>query len=135
MTALANTRTLWPIRTIHMPAFFGALVLAPLLVTALSFYLFVPIFALAMGGPLYLVLGAPFLMWWLSRRPCDGGEIAMAALLINAAACALFMAYGALIGEEDLASVALLYLLFGSIFAPLWGGMFGWLYTKFTRKA
>ncbi len=135
MIATRRSHTLWPTHVIHMPAFFGALILAPLLVTALSFYVVIPVFALMFGAPIYLALGTPLLLWQLSRIPCTSSDCAAAALLANAAACALAMLYSALTQNDDLVGLTLFYLFFGSIFAPLWGGMFGWLYLKFTRNA
>ena len=130
-----GNHTLWPNQIINIPAFFGALILAPLLVTALSFYVVIPVFALMFGGPLYLALGTPLLLWLLSRQPCTSRDCATAALLANAAVCALAMLYGAAIRNDDIFGVTFFFLLFGSIFAPLWGGTFGWLYLKFTRIA
>lgn len=126
---------LWPSHVIHMPAFFGALILAPLLVTALSFYVVVPVFALLFGAPFYFALGTPLLLWLLSRKPCTSGDCATAALLANGAACVFAMIFGTLTQNDEIYGMVFFYLLFGSIFAPLWGATFGWLYLKFTRNA
>ncbi len=127
--------TLWPSHIIHIPAFFSALILAPLLVTALSFYVVIPVFALLFGAPFYLAIGTPLLLWLLSRRPCSAGDCATAAIIANVVFCTLTMLYAALTKNEDILGFVAFYLLFGSIFAPLWAGTFGWLYLKFTRNA
>ena len=48
---------------------FAALVVGPILFTVATFYLVVPIFALVMGGPLYLGLGFPVLLVTLRHAP------------------------------------------------------------------
>ncbi len=112
-------------------AFFAALIAAPLLVTALSFFLVVPVFALILGAPVYLIVGTPLLLWHLSRRPARVGDIACLAfaadlvLLILAFGLTQFAPRGTI--DENIP-----YLLaFGLIFAPIWGATFAYLYRAF----
>ncbi|MBU2981893.1 hypothetical protein KO498_08700 [Lentibacter algarum] len=138
MTAIAKTqplprRTLWATRRIHMPAFFGALVLAPILDTALTFFLIIPLFALYMGAPFYLLIGTPTLLWMLSQAECRPVNCAVAAVLSSTTASALVLAYSWITQDESLSQAALLYLFFGAIFAPIWGATFGYLYMFFTK--
>jgi hypothetical protein len=132
MTAMTD-HTLWPRHTIHFPAFFAALVLAPLLVTAFTFWLIIPIFALVVGGPIYLVLGTPTLMWMLSRGWSGASTIALMAAFANVAACLAAIGLAQLAGLPKTAEAAPAFLSFGLIFAPLWGATFGWLYSSFTK--
>ncbi len=134
MSATAVNRTLWPTRRVHMPAFFGALLLAPLIITGATFWLFVPLAALFMGGPLYLILGGPLLLWHLSRKPCDASETAWLAVLANVAALVCSFLFAAAMESKDLMLTSVYYTGFGFIFAPLWGWMFGLLYSRFTRN-
>ena len=139
MTAFAKNqlpnRTLWASQPIHMPAFFGALFLAPILVTALTFFLVVPMFALIMGGLPYLILGTPILLWRLSQVPCTPSDCAVAAVSANTAASVLALLYCLSVQDDNLAGVVTLYMLFGTIFAPVWGATFGYLYNSFTKQS
>jgi hypothetical protein len=119
---------------IDLVMFFIALVLAPLIVTALTFWIFlVPVVALAMGGPVYLLLGIPLLLWWLSRKPPKPNEIAWLAFCANLAVASGPYAFMALTGAAEPEFLALLYLIFGCIFAPLWAWTFGKLYLSLRR--
>lgn len=135
MSALTVSPTLYPSQRIHATAFFAALVLAPLCVTGATFWLVVPVFALLMGTPAYLILGTPLLLWHLSRKPCVAGEVAFLAFAANLAAMAATLLTALFLQDKGLHEFALLYFGFGLIFAPLWGWMFGTLYTHFTRNA
>ena len=115
-------------------AFFGALILAPVLVTLLTFWvLLIPVFALVMGGPVYLITAVPVLLWWLGRREPDAGEIMLLAMAVNLAASALIYLYFLARVPNDPVGAAVMYLAFGSIFAPAWAGMFAWLYRRMRR--
>lgn len=133
MTANIKNHTLWPAETIHVPGFFISLVAAPLIVTLLTFWAIIPIFALVLGGPVYLALGTPSLLWLLSRRRVTAGKIAGLALLVNVAATTLVALLASAAGKDELRTLAYVFLVFGFIFAPLWGLTFGWLYNGFLK--
>ncbi len=123
-----NTKNTEP-HIIDPVAFFGALILGPLAVTAATFWiLLIPVGALFLGGPAYLAIGTPVLMWHLSRHAPNPSEIAglaMATVGIIAAGIIL----GALaLGNSQAAHSALYIAVPALIFAPAWGGAFGSLY-------
>ena len=120
-----------PHYAVDIIAFFAALIAAPLLVTVLGFILVVPVFALILGAPVYLIVGTPLLLWHLTRRPARVGDIACLAfaadllLVIFAFGLTHFAPQGTI---DD--SIPFL-LAFGLIFAPLWGATFAYLYRAF----
>ena len=116
-------------------AFIVALIGSPILVTVLLFWLFVPIFALALGGPVYILLATPVMLWWLGRHRPGFWAPAVLGLLSNLAVVGgMYLAI--LTGfAEELNSFAGFYLIFGSIFAPIWAGVFGILYQAMPRPA
>lgn len=115
-------------------AFFVALIGAPLVVAAAGFWAaFVPVIAVAFGGPVYLIVGLPVLLFWLSRRPADSGEIAGLALASLAAGLAITALIGLALGSKDVTGVLAFFGGFGVVFAPLWGACFGWLYNLMCR--
>ena len=115
-------------------AFFGALVAAPLLVTLATFWiLFIPAFALVMGGPIYLIFATPVLLWWLGRREPSVIEIGLLAFAANLAVAGGLYLFVMLEGAREPGFMAMFYLIFGSIFAPLWAGVFAWLYRRLRR--
>ena len=115
-------------------AFFGALILAPILVTALTFWaLYIPVAALIFGGPFYLVLGTPVLLWHLSRNAPNATDIAGLAMATVAIAIACLAAFLMLSGQRDATPIVLYAAIPSLIFAPVWGGTFGWLYIRMRR--
>ena len=56
-------------------AFFVALIGGPLLVTAATLWLVIPVFALMLGGPLYLAIGTPLLLWHLGRHEASRARL------------------------------------------------------------
>ncbi len=102
----------------------------PLIVTAATFYAVIPVFALGMGGLLYLVAGFPAMLIWFARRPISSGGVATAAFLVNAGLSISVWAISLLFDAGDMAKIALFYLAFGSAFALTWGGVTGWIYVK-----
>lgn len=114
--------------------FFIAIVMAPLIVTALTFWLLlVPVVALFMGGPFYLLIGIPLMLWWLSRHAPHPGEIAWLGFVANLVICAGIYVFSALTRAYDAEGMALLYLFFGSVFGPVWAWAFAKLYVKYRR--
>lgn len=125
----------YPPRYIIDPvAFFGALILAPLLVAMLTFWIFfIPVFALLFGGPVYLVIGLPLLLWYLRRNDGDPVELSWLGFKINAAGLLLGLALIGLTRNEDIYGVTLFTFGFGMIFGPAWAYAFGRLY-RFMRR-
>lgn len=116
-------------------AFFGALVAAPLAVAVGGVWAAgIPVFALVLGGPFYLVIGVPVLLWHLAHRPPEPGRIAVLAFVSFAIPAALCMAYLLLVFGQRAAEDLAIFVFFGLIFAPLWGGVFGIFYRKFQRE-
>ncbi|MCB1340008.1 MAG: hypothetical protein KDK24_02860 [Pseudooceanicola sp.] len=98
----------------------AAMIGGPLAVTALTFWLQIPAFALVMGGPFYLVAGLPA-AWWHFRKPrATAAMLPALAFAVNAALCVPAVVLFAVIGRQDLQQMASIYLFFGSIFAPVW---------------
>jgi len=112
-------------------AFFVALFGGPLLVTAATFWaLGIPVVALVMGGPVYLVLGTPILLLHLRRNVGSADTIVpLAGLTMIIGVGALGVVAG-LFDLPDLITIAFVYGLFGSIFSMLWAAAFAWIYNR-----
>lgn len=130
---MTGAHTLWPARRVHMPAFFAALILAPLFGSLLFFWLLIPIFALPIGLPVYLPLAGLFILWRLGRGPITGWTGIMAGAGANALLFGVLLAYAQLSGDRSLGDTALACLGFGTPAGAIWGGMFARLYTGITR--
>lgn len=116
-------------------AFFFALIGAPLAVAAGGFWaLLIPVFAVVMGGPFYLAIGMPVLLWHLGRRPPEPWRIAGLALLSFAIPAVVTLAYFYFAMGPREAQQLLVFAGFGAVFAPLWGGIFGIFYRNFRRE-
>ena len=110
--------------SVNPTAFFFALICAPLLVTALSFWTLIGLFALPFGIVPYLVIGTPILLWAAGHVRPNFRDYAKLGLAGN-----FIMGLGGLvIADPD--TIALLFV-FGLIFAPLYTGAFGSLYASF----
>ncbi len=117
-------------------AFIAAMVGGPLLVTlAVVWMQVLPLAALALGGPVYLLLGAPLLLWYLQRNPPSAFRISMLALAAILVAALLVGVVSVVLGQEQLVQFALFYAIFGAFFAPVWGAATGWLYIRLRREA
>ena len=114
--------------------FFVALIGAPVLVTLASFWLLmIPVAALFMGGPIFLVTATPVLLWWLGRHEPDAAPIAGLGFVANLGVTALIYLAGLRAGQSDASNLAMIYLIFGSVFAPVWSAVFAWLYRWLRR--
>ena len=131
---------------VHWVAFFVALIAAPLIPAVLAYGLTallehfdlapsglpvlagVILMAPAFGGLGYLVVGGPFL-WHAARSKTGFAGAAFAANIASTplVAIALFLLPG---GSTDVGSMTGFIVGFGSIFAPLWGAIFGMLYPR-----
>lgn len=116
-------------------AFVLAMFGGPVLVTVLSFWLVgIPVAALILGGPLFLIIGTPVLLWHLVRHTPEVSMISLLALISVGTLFVVTAILAALFADYELVSVAVWYGLFGGIFAPLWGAMTGWIYIRLRRE-
>jgi|3_EtaG_2_1085321.scaffolds.fasta_scaffold160695_1 hypothetical protein len=129
----ASTRTAGPHHVIDPVAFFLALIGGPVLVTAISFWLVVPVFALIIGGPLYLAVGTPVLLWRLQREVHDIFELAVLAMKAVGILTLGATLYLCLTAQEGQIPSLLTMALFALVFAALWTATFGWLYRRLCR--
>lgn len=128
ITEIKNT-VLYGTKIINMPMFFVALVFAPILFTLVTFpLLFIPVFALVLGGPIYLVVGFPILLWHLSRKECVPHEIAQIAFATVVIPYVFIVALCWPLGRTDVIENSLGLFFCASVFAPLWGASFGAFY-------
>ncbi len=119
-------------------AFVLALLGAPCLIAILGFWaFFIPVLGVLFGGPLYLALGTPALLWFLPRYGPHAVQIMALACFANVALCFLIGSAVVLFpnSKTDLADLVPVYLLFGTPLAAFWGLAFAWLYPKFERTA
>lgn len=134
MQARAEKRAAQPRYIIDPVAFFVALIGGPLMVTlATCWILFIPVIALGLGGPVYLILGTPLLLIHLHRNAGDTGEITFLAFLANLSLFPLAVVADVLGDPWDLSEGILFYGAFGMIFAPAWAAGFGYVYTRLRR--
>lgn len=112
-------------------AFTSALILAPIVVTLLTCFLLIPIFALIMGAPVYLAIGTPVLLWMVGRYPPSFGPYALAGLLGNLALIAFAYIAISLQPEASRTHEGMTLAYWGLPFAPLWAGTFALLYRRF----
>lgn len=117
-------------RPLDMVALTVALIGGPLIVTVATFYMFVPVFALGMGGPIYLIAGFPAMSIWFARRRVSAEAVAGVAFCVNAGLMVFACTIGVVFGAGEAMGLALFYLIFGSVFAMAWGGVTGWIYVK-----
>ena len=136
-------------KAIKPGAFIAALVLGPVLFTAPFFatawliealrldhggvmiLAVIPVAAFVLGAIPYLVFGTPAFVYAVRHRVSTAG----AAFLANLLASPLIFAAIALSGSADAAgSFVGLSVCFGSVFAPIWGAVFGFLYRRFAKE-
>ena len=113
-------------------AFALAMAGGPILVGVLGApLLLVPSFAVVFGGPLYLALGIPVMLFYMSRNTVTPAAWAGLAFVANLVLFLPTVMVAVLTGgSHDGPS---LFLFFGSIFAPLWGLASGFIYGHFER--
>jgi hypothetical protein len=115
-------------------AFVAALILAPVLFTALTFWIvLIPVGALIVGGMPYLILGTPVLLAMLLYGPCTTERMTKAAAFTIAVPFAPALLSTLLFAREGVLAV------FGTglacvIFATGWASTFAWLYNRFYRN-
>jgi hypothetical protein len=106
-------------------AFFSA----PLIVTALTFWIgLIPYFALLIGGPLYVVIGLPVLIWYLRGHPPNYMPIILLALISLLATVPLGLALALWFDRwKDLEMLEMIFS-YGPVFAVAWSAGFTFLY-------
>ena len=117
-------------------AFAGALIGGPVLATIVLCWLIIPLFALAFGGPVYLVIGTPVLLWMVGRYPPEVWRFALAGFAANLALCGLIVAADTVIpAERGTRGIGDTFGLaaWGVVFGPIWAGSFAACYRKFNR--
>lgn len=134
MTEITANKRMRETYVIDPVAFFFSLVCAPLAVAAGGFWaLGIPVFAVVLGGPFYLAVGVPVLLWHLGRNPPRPWRIAGLGLVSFAIPAVLVLAYFHFAhGPREAQQLAIL-AGFGVVFAPLWAGVFGIFYRNFRR--
>jgi hypothetical protein len=121
------------IQPLRIGAFAVAMIGGPLLVTACTFwYMFIPVIALIVGGIPYLVIGTPMALWMALTGPVTGARGAVWGGLTI-----LFLTAGAILGASIFATTAEVPAIltvggFSALFATLWAGTTGWLYSALT---
>lgn len=131
---IATPRKPQPLYIVDPVAFVIALVFGPILFTILtSWALFIPIFALVFGGPIYLLVGTPVMLVYLRRNRALPGKLALLALY---AVLGLFAAtaVAGLIAPRSINTDKIIpFLLPGLIFGPAWAVSFTLLYNRLRR--
>ena len=120
-----------PRHSVNPTAFFCALIGAPLVVTALSFWTVIGLFALPFGIIPYLVIGTPTLLWAVGRLKPRFSDYALLGFSANlTVGLFLFMFLNAHPRFHTEAQTVGFIMGFGLIFAPLYAGAFGSLYAS-----
>ncbi|MBY5931576.1 hypothetical protein KUV51_01085 [Tateyamaria omphalii] len=116
--------------------FFIALITAPFAVALCTFWaLFIPVFAIVFGGPIYLLVGTPVLLIYLHYRSGDAMEIAGLAFLSQGTVIALVALYFNATGNRQEIPEMMGFGVISLIMAPLWGMAFGWIYSRLRSDA
>ncbi len=117
-------------------AFFLALLLAPIIPGIVGFWLIlIPTAAVIYGGPVWLALALPTLLWKLPEIGPDPAKIAILALVGNLLATAVAWVVATQIAPREARTLLVLYGGFGSVMAPIWGATFAWLYVGFLPRS
>lgn len=117
-----------------IPAF-GALALGAWLnagINPLGIVAMATVVAAGAGAPTYLTLGAAA-FWYALRRTGPDASFWSMALAANLIATPFVLAFFLISDPRDALGSTVFLIGFGCIFAPLWGGIFGWIYRTFTR--
>lgn len=115
------------------PRFLVAFIAAPLLVTLLTFWAFIPVYALLFGGPLYLIAGLPLAVWYLRTRTPRCIQLLLLALICQLLQIPIFFIAALYFGDFDMLNALPAFLFFGAIFALIWTLTFLALYLLLAR--
>ena len=150
MTDFADQKTSQPDNpvAVHWVRFTASLLGAPALLAAiggvllalppLNFVGLILLMATVMGGPVWLLLGTPALIWLIRRGTTWTFSYAACAFVGNLLSPILAIGGASLIGgngTSDAWHLAQLYLGFGCVFAPLWTVLFVALYRPAKQAA
>ncbi|MGR3622682.1 hypothetical protein [Pseudophaeobacter sp.] len=125
-------KTAAPTQLMDPVAFALAIVGGPLVVATIGAPLFaIPVMAVVFGGPLYLLIGIPVLLVDMRRNPVTSGRWARLAFASFILLGLPMLFFTALIDKS--LSVPGFFLIFGSVFAPLWGAVIGYIYGRLER--
>lgn len=117
-------------------AFFVALVGGPVLFTLLTFWAVIPLFALAIGGLPYLLVGTPALLIHLRRHPASASDTAWIGFVAFSLMWVVLVTGMLLSNPRNPSELIVLctgLFLAGAVFSSAWGGVFGWIYTRLAR--
>lgn len=115
-------------------AFSVALIGGPLFVTAVSFWLlFIPVLALIIGGPFYVLVGGPMVLAHLHRHRGSQSSIIWLACRTIIIVSILGMLACVLAGHPDAVYAIILLSFPAMIFGFLWAWAFGWIYFNLRR--
>jgi hypothetical protein len=134
-TLITPPQVPYPPRYIIDPvAFFIALIGGPLLFTALSFWaLLIPVFALVFGGPVYLVVGTPVLLWYLRNHDGNPSDLGFLGLKVMGLIALLIIMIAAITNDEELLIIGVYSIGFSMFFAAAWTYCFGRIYQHLRR--
>ena len=120
--------------TLDPVAFALALVLAPLLVALMFFWLLlIPVLAVIFGAVPYLVFGTPALLWMVTRLRPSLGRFALGGLVVHGLFLACLAAWGLLLHDRAALDLFWFFALFGLPHAAAWFAAFAALYRGFWR--
>ena len=122
-----------PLPPFRWPRFLIAFLIAPLLFTLLTFWLIVPLYALMLGGPLYLIAGLPLAAWFLRNRTSGCIEIILLALACQLLQVPIFFVTAWYSNDWNMLDALPAFLLFGALFAVLWTLTFLVIYLLLAR--
>ncbi len=124
MFELARTNT--PTQVALSP-FLVCLVRAPLLVALLGFWMVnIPVFALVLGAPTYLLFGGPAFYLTICQGASSPMMHMMAGVMAHIVSIPAMVLYFG-INERAMNGISVM-VQFSFVFAPLWGLTFGFLY-------
>lgn len=127
-----NVRMRGELYAVNPIAFVAALILAPLLVTGLTFWSLIGLFAPIFGAIPYLLIGTPILIWAVGRFKPRFGTYAWLGLVGNGiTGLAYLLIFTPIEGWDAAREMAIFVAGFGLVFAPLYAGSFGALYARF----
>lgn len=137
----------WPVFTacfISAPVLLAAVTTGPLVLWGWAFgdlsgahplmWLVVPFWAIIFGGPAYVILGLPALIWYLRRHPPKVLPIVVLAFLSMAGVPVLAVFGHLIVPDPDWFDILPAYLQVGAFFAMIWAAIFAKLYIRFNRQ-
>ena len=110
--------------------FVACLIATPLVVALVGIVLMIPPIAAVIGGPLWIAIGAPVLIWAIRNGMTCTRDFAMLGLAGNVATppVAGYAASLSGAGTDMTLGFALFTFAIGCVFAPLWAAVFAELY-------